>query len=100
MTSDIQLRRLTHGAFERLREHAAAHPDDYCNPNTDFAKILESSCGKRYSDPLNVTIDPAFALTDPREYSKSPHKRHLADKQALDFYKSLKGMTPRLASDP
>lgn len=100
MTSDIQLRRLTPGAFERLREHAAAHPDDYCNPDTDFAKILESLCDKRHSDPLNVTIDPAFVFTDPRKYSKNPRKRHLADKQALDFYKSLKGMTPKLASDP
>ena len=99
MTNDIRLHRLTDSAFERLVQHAAKHPDDYCNPDTDFAKILESLCGKKYSAPLNVTIDSEFSLTNPLKYGKSPTKRHLADKQALDFYKSLKGMTPKLASD-
>ena len=99
MTSDIQLHRLTYDAFVRLDTYATEHPDDYCNPDADFAKILESLCDKRYSYPLNVTIDPAFTLRYPHEYNRSG-KTHLADKQALDFCKSLKGMTPKLASDP
>ena len=101
MTSDIQLHRLNDDAFIYLTDYAIKHPDDYYDPDIDFDKILaESPCSKNYSTPINITIDTTLSLNDPLEYSKSPGKRHLADNQALDFYKSLKGMTPRLASDP
>lgn len=101
MNSNIQVQRLTNEAFLRLEKYAIEHPDDYYDPNTDFDKILTSLCSeKKYSKPVNITIDPTLSLNDPLMYSKSHSKRHLADKQALDFHKSLIGMTPRLASDP
>lgn len=96
MTSSTQLRRLSYDAFACLISYAAKHPENYLNPNTDFDAILKSVCGEVYSDPINVSIDPPLSLKSPLEYSKPYH----ADKQALDFYTSLKGMTPRLASDP
>lgn len=96
MTNKTQLRRLSDDAFTYLISYANDHPEDYFNPNTDFNEILKSRCGENYSVPVNVSIDPPISLKDPSEYNKPHH----ADKQALGFYKSLRGMTARLASDP
>ena len=100
MAIDSRLYRLTDDAFVWLYNHIDDNLDVYTDPKTDFHKILNDEYKEPYLDPVDATIDPPLSLKNPSEYHKSSKKTHMADVQALNFYKSLKGVTPRLASDP
>ena len=100
MNTDQKVPRLKYHAFLWLRTYAKEHPDKYFDADTNFYEVMEKHYGKNYAEPTNITIDPPLSLKLPSKYDKSPKKTHLSDVQALDVYTSLKGMTPRLASDP
>lgn len=70
--------------------------DAYADPRADFGRILEENGHSDYKIPVNVTINGSLDLKDP----DNPRKAHLSDAQALEFYQTLEGMTPRLAADP
>ena len=71
----------------------------YFDPYADFGSLLAENVTGDYRKPVHVTIDVPN-LKDPKEYAENPKKRHLADVQSLQFYKSFQGMTPRLATNP
>ena len=88
---------LTEEAFDWL--YKDIKKKKYMDPDTDFGSLLAENGYENYRKPVPVTLKP-LDLKDPTEYSKNPKKRHLSDVQSLQFYKSLEGMTPRLASNP
>ncbi len=92
--------RLTGEAFEWLRKFAETNADEYAKPDADFGRILEKGNLRDYCEPVDATMAGPLDLKDPAEYAENPKKRHLADVQALEFYRAFEGMTPRLASDP
>ena len=92
-----ELRKFTHNAFHWLIDNIHDNREHYEDPNADFGKILNGSIGE-YSEPTGITINGNIRLKPPE--ATSTGKRHLADHQALDFYNSLEGMTPRLATEP
>lgn len=100
MDSDHKVCRLTDAAFLWLHQYAETHTTKYTDPTTDFYEVMKKEYCNDYAEPTSVTIDPVLSLNPPSNYDKSPKKLHLSDVQALDVYRSLKGMTPRLASDP
>ena len=55
--------------------------------------------GAEFREPVEATIEWPLDLKDPASYSENPRKRHLFDIQALSVYRTLKGITPRLALD-
>ena len=95
-----QMRRLTGDAFLWMRRNVKKYARMYADPDADFCKMMERDYRKMYAEPVDATIDSGLSLRLPTEYDKSPKKAHLSDVQALDVYRSLGGMTPRLASDP
>ena len=92
-----ELHKFTHNAFRWLLDNVEKNKEYYEDPQADFAKLLHDSIGE-YSAPTGIIIDGDIKLNPPDAESTS--KRHLADDQALAFYNSLKGMTPRLATEP
>ena len=92
-----ELRMFNHNAFRWLLDNIQDNKEHYKDPNADFGKILNDSIGE-YSEPTDITINGDIRLKPPEADSTS--KRHQADDQALDFYNSLEGMTPRLATEP
>ena len=100
MDTDCEVRRFTNDAFLWLHKHTEELVDEYSNPDTDFHKVLTKRYPGEYAEPVGVTIDPEMSIKLPSEYDESLKKPHLSDVQALDVHRSLKGMTPRLASDP
>lgn len=100
MSKMQQLYRLTYEAFEWLHGNAVENVQHYADQDTKFGKLLEnSSHASAYREPIpGVSIAEDLRLEPPRDTSVK--KRHEADSQALEFYNSFEGMTPRLASDP
>ena len=92
-----ELYKLTPNAFNWLSNNIENNIDLYKDPHADFAKILLKNMGE-YRELTDITITGDIKLKLPDE--KISNKLHLADRQALDFYNSLKGMTPRLATNP
>ena len=92
-----ELRMFSHDAFRWLLDNIQDNREHYMDPNADFGKILNDGIGE-YSEPAGITINGDIRLKPPEADSTS--KRHRADEQALDFYNSLEGMTPRLATEP
>ena len=91
-----KLHKFTPNAFNWLASHIEDNKDLYADPRTDFAELLQKHMAD-YSEPTDITINGDIRLKPP---SNDNSKNHLADSQALDFYDSLDGMTPRLAVDP
>ena len=92
-----ELYKLTPNAFNWLSNNIENNIDLYKDPHADFAKVLLENMGE-YRELTDITITGDIKLKLPDE--KISNKLHLADRQALDFYNSLKGMTPRLATNP
>ena len=92
-----ELYKLTPNAFNWLSNNIENNIDLYKDPHADFAKILLENMDE-YCELIDITITGDIKLKLPDE--KISNKLHLADRQALDFYNSLKGMTPRLATNP
>lgn len=92
------LYKLSDEAFLWLYDNVDSNLDAYKDPGADFGLLLKNKFGN-YLEPINARFEPPD-LRDPAEYDASARKRHLSDVQALDFYRSIKGMTPELAADP
>ena len=89
------LYRFTYDAYRWLCHNIPANMEHYQNPDADFGALLERQFpgGYRTSVPsAHITGDLDLEVAD----SQRPHA---ADMQALDFYGSFEGMTPKLASD-
>ena len=94
--SDLYM--LTPDAFHYLNTTINANKDMYCDPCADFAGLLEREVEEYREKLTGVKIRSEIRLNPPQ--TDDPRKTHLADHQALEFYKCLEGMTPRLAVEP
>ena len=92
-----KLYRFTPNAFNWLTSHIEDNKKLYKDTHADFAKLLKKNMSD-YSEPTDVTINGDIRLKPPS--GENSKKGHMADSQALDFYHSLEGMTPRLAANP
>ena len=92
-----KLYKFTPNAFNWLASNIENNKDFYEDPHADFAKLLQENMAE-YREPTDVIIKGDIRLKPPG--GESAKKSHLADSQALDFYDSLEGMTPRLAANP
>ena len=94
MSEQIPVYRLTQEAYDQLTLLADENPQVYLDPQADFESILKERGVAEYREPTTVTANRPIELK-PAE-SGSPNT---ADIQALDFYRSLDGMSPRTALD-
>ena len=92
-----KLYKLTPDAFNWLSNNIENNMELYKDPHADFAKLLLKNMNE-YREPTDITINGDIKMKPPTE--ENQNKLHSADIQALDFYNSLKGMTPRLAANP
>ena len=90
-----KLYKLTYDGFNWLAQNISENKDLYDDPNADFGKILSENISE-YCEETQVEISKDIDM----ELPTNPQKTHLADKNVLGFYNSLKGMTERLATDP
>ena len=93
-----KLHKLTPGAFHWLNANIGRNKDMYGDPDADFAGLLERADIHEYRKPTEVEVRGEITLKPPE--ADDPKKAHFADCQAMEFYKCVEGMTPRLASDP
>ena len=93
-----ELYRFTHDAFRWLLGNIEKNKAYYRDPEADFAKLLQDNGIDEYSSPTGITINGKLHMKPLA--GEGTHRRHLADHQSLDFYNALKGMTPRLATEP
>ena len=67
------------------------------DPQADFHKLLVDRGIREYTDETGIVSSRPIGLTpgsgEPR------NRQHRADRQALDFYNALEGMTPNTATD-
>ena len=86
--------RLTEEARDQLLLVAEEKPEIYLEPNTDFGKLLVDRGITEYAEETEIFSTTPFELSPT---SEGPNNR--ADWQALEFYYSLAGMSPSLATD-
>lgn len=92
---ETEVFRLTDTAFRTLINETDQRPELWEDPRTDFAAVLAAHGIGEFLEPADVrAIDPIHMEPAP---AGNPR---LADRQALDFYQNLRGMTPAKASDP
>ncbi len=89
------LYKLTRTAFDYLLQNFKENIDHYKNPYANFAELLTQHNIGDYRERTGAYI---LRPIEPDVPANAP--AHMADKQALDFYGSFEGMTPRLASHP
>lgn len=94
MSEKFPVFRLTQEAYDQLRLFAGESPEAYLDPEVDFAEILASRGVTDYREKTDVFSDRPISLTP-----VSKGRQHRADRQALDFYNSLTGITPSVATD-
>ena len=82
--------RLTQEAYQALESYAKANPEQYLDPETDFAAILTSMGIADYAEDTGITSAGPIDLKPP---GQGPG--HRADRQAIEFYSNFRGMTPR-----
>ena len=86
--------RLTQEAYDQLAIVARDRPEVYLDPDTDFHQILDEIGVADYTEDTGIYSRSPIAL-EPE--TTSPLNR--ADRQALDFYRALDGMTANEATD-
>ena len=86
--------RLTQESYDQLRLAASEKPEAYLDPHTDFHQVLASRGITDYTEDTGIYANAPISLTP-----VPSGRRNLADRQALDFYRSLVGMTPSSATD-
>ena len=86
--------RLTQEAYDQLDRVAGEKPEIYLDPDTDFHKVLRDVGITDYTEYTGIFANKPILLK-PEE--NGPQNR--ADRQALNFYHSLNGMTPNAATD-
>ena len=84
--------KLTQEAYDQLRLVSEENPEAYLDPETDFHQVLVSRGITDYAEDTGVFSNRPISLTP---VSSGPPNR--ADTQALGFYHSLTGMTPKIA---
>ena len=95
MTSDTEpILRLTQEAYDQLSLVTEEDPSLWSNPNTDFGAVLASRGLTDYTEETGAFSTRPISLAP---VTGVPPSR--ADRQALDFYDSLEGMTVRVATD-
>ena len=90
----FQISRLTQEAYDQLALFARENPKAYLDPETDFTRVLLDRGVTDYAEDTGIFSDRPIALTP---VQSRPANR--ADRQALDFYRSLPDMTPSAATD-
>lgn len=98
LTEKQQIYKFSHEAFTWLYNNFEKNIKYYKDPNADFVNLLKEHDIDNYLIPVSVYISHPIKLVAPTD--KTYKSSHLADVQALDFYNSFEGMTPRLASNP
>ena len=86
--------RLTQDAYNQLRIALEHDPNQWSNPETDFAEVLAS---RGVTDIVEQT--GIFSTTPLKLVPGTERPPSRADRQALDFYHSLVGMNSRAAID-
>ena len=86
--------RLTQEAYDQLLIVARERPELYLNPGADFGQVLSDIGVTDYAEDTGIFTTSPIALKP--EAMGPPHR---ADRQALDFYYSLNGMTANAATD-
>lgn len=86
--------RLTQDAYDVLRLAAENNPQLYQDPQADFHQALLQRGIGEYLEETGIYANRPLTLTP---VDIGPRNR--SDAQGLDFYRSLVGMTPRLATD-
>ena len=95
MTSErYPVLRLTQEAYDQLMIVAREHPETYFNPDADFVQMLSDVGVTDYAEDTGVFATSPIEL---KPEASAPLNR--ADRQALDFYYSLQGMTANIATD-
>ena len=95
MTDRHPVYRLTQEAYDQLRLVAEADPDAYLDADRDFNRVLSERGVADMFEETDITTSRPISLT-PAAEGTTPHQ---ADRQALSFYKSFKGMSPSSATD-
>ena len=95
MSDSYPVYRLTQEAYDQLRLAAEEDPESYLDPAIDFGAVLAGRGVSNYVEETEITTNRPIALT-PVADGSFPNR---ADRQALDFYRSFDGMTPRQATD-
>ena len=94
MDEQFPVFRLTQDAYNQLLLVASESPDIYLNPEADFHAILTERGFSDYTEETGIFSSLPISLTP-----ASDGLPNRADTQALDFYNSLHGVTPRVATD-
>ena len=87
--------RLTQEAYDQLRLAAEENPAAYLDPSVDFEAVLRKRGVSRCLEETPISTDRPITFIPPPE-GGIPNR---ADAQALGFYKSFHGMSPRLATN-
>lgn len=88
------LYRMTPAAFEFLDRKCQRHVETYRDPGADFAMMLSESGHGEYREPVGVSIRGEISMpSDPADVAG-------VARGALGLYRSLEGMSLRLATDP
>ena len=90
----FQVLRLTQEAYDQLALFARENPQAYLDSGTDFDRVLLERGVTDYTEETGISSDRPIALTP---MQNGPANR--ADRQALDFHRSLPDMTPNAATD-
>ena len=94
VTEQFQIFRLTQEAYDQLALFARENPQAYLDSDTDFVRVLLDRGVSEYAEDTGIISDRPIALTP---VESGPANR--ADRQALDFYRSMPDMTPSAATD-
>ena len=86
--------RFTQEAYDQLLEVAKESPDSYLDPHVDFANVLSDRGVTEFTETTSVSSTRPLALVPATD---GPPNR--ADAQAMAFYETLVGVTPRIATD-
>ena len=97
MSQTFPVLRLTQEAYNALRLESEDNPEMWMDPNADFHGLLVERGITQYTEETSITSNQPIALIPACEEPRN--RQHRADRQALDFYNSLIGMTPSLATD-
>ena len=94
MDDQFPVLRLTQDAYNQLLLVAGESPEIYLDPDADFEAILAERGLSQYTEETGIFSARPISLT-----AASGGLPNRADTQALDFYDSLHGITPRVATD-
>ena len=95
MANEIfQILRLTQESYDQLALFARENPQAYLDPDTDFGKVL---CDRGVIDFAEDTGLFSVSPIELKPVESGPPNR--ADRQALDFYRSMPQITPSAATD-